>query len=291
MATTQTVGSGAFTYEVDKNWGRRSGGVPALGLVSGVACDSADRVYLFIRRPVAQVMVFDPAGRLLTQWGGGRFVEPHGIWIGPRDELYLADTLAHVVTRWTTDGRLLQSWGTPNEPGPPGKPFNRPTRAVVAPEGEMYVSDGYGQARVHRFGADGQLKASWGEEGSGPGQFALPHDIWVDPRDRVIICDREENHRIQFFDREGRYLSEWPALGMPMQVFVRDDVLYLAEGHQRISIRTLDGEVLAQWGSQGPAPEQFTDFPHSIWVDSRGDIYVSEVIAENKIQKYTLVQE
>jgi DNA-binding beta-propeller fold protein YncE len=282
-----TVGSGQFTYDVDKEWGRRSGSVQTLGLVSGVACDSADRVYLFIRLPVSKVMVFERDGRLLSQWGEGRFAESHGIWISPRDEVYLTDSGSHLVTKWTADGTLLQSWGTLNQPGAPGAPFNRPTRAVVSPDGEMYVSDGYGQFRVHRFGADGHLRVSWGEEGSGPGQFTLPHDVWVDPRDRVVVCDREQNHRVQFFDRDGRYLSEWPERRMPMQVFVRDDVLYLAEGQQRITIMTLDGEVLEQWGSQGPGPDQFTDSPHSIWVDAHGDIYVSEVVAENKLQKYT----
>jgi DNA-binding beta-propeller fold protein YncE len=282
-----TVGSGQFTYGVDKDWGRRSSGVPTLGLVSGVACDSADRVYLFIRRPTSMVMVFERDGRFLAQWGEGQFGEAHGIWISPQDEVYLTDSGAHLVTKWTADGTLLHSWGTRDRPGAPGAPFNRPTRAVVSPAGEMYVSDGYGQHRVHRFGPDGQLALSWGERGSGPGQFTLPHDVWVDPRDRVVVCDREENHRIQFFDRDGGYLSEWPERRMPMQVFVRDDVLYLAEGQQRITIMTLDGEVLAQWGSKGPGPDQFTDAPHSIWVDSHGDIYVSEVVAENKLQKYT----
>jgi hypothetical protein len=71
-----------------------------------------------------------------------------------------------------------------------------------------------------------------------------------------------------------------------MQVFIRDEIIYLAEARQQISIMTMDGEVLSQWGSQGPGPEQFTDSPHSIWVDSRGDIYVSEVVALDKVQKY-----
>jgi streptogramin lyase len=164
-------------------------------------------------------------------------------------------------------------------------PFNRPTRAVSTPDGEMYVSDGYGQHRVHRFGVDGELKGSWGEAGQGPGQFALPHDVWVDPRDRVLVCDRE-NARVELFDREGRYLGEWPGLANPMQIFVRDDVVYLAESNQRVSILTLDGDVLARWGSKGTSADQFTNAPHSIWVDSRGDIYVSEVVDPNKIQKY-----
>jgi NHL repeat-containing protein len=285
MTTTTTVGGGSYTYEVDKQWGRRSGGLSELGLVSGVAGDSQDRVYLFIRKPVAEMLVLDPNGNLLSRWGEGQFVEPHMIFISPRDEIYATDISAHTVTRWTLDGTLLQSWGTPGAPGAPGMPFNSPTRAVLSADGEMYVSDGYGQFRVHRFGADGTLKQSWGEQGPGQGQFALPHDVWVDPRDRVLVCDRE-NARVELFERDGAYLGEWPGLANPMQIFVRDNILYLAESNQRVSIMTLDGDVLARWGTKGDAPDQFTNAPHSIWADSRGDIYVSEVVDPNKLQKY-----
>ncbi len=284
MATT-IVGSGEHTYEVDKGWGRRAGGVPAFGLVSGVACDSQDRVYVFNRLPTAEMLVFDPDGRLLSRWGEGQFRHPHGVWMSPRDELYLTDRDTHLVTKWTIDGKLLQSWGTPDRPGAPGMPFNQPTRAVVAPDGELYVSDGYGQSRVHRFGVDGRLIQSWGEPGTGPGQFNLPHDAWVDPRNRVLVCDRA-NHRIQQFDRAGRYLGEWSGLPVPQQLFGRDDRLYLADGAPRVAVLSLDGEVLASWGSRGPAPEQFTDSPHSIWADSRGDLYVGEVTSQDKLQKF-----
>src|SRR6266852_7323814 len=100
------------------------------------------------------------------------------------------------------------------------------------------------------------------------------------------LCDRE-NARVEIFDRDGGYLGEWPGLANPMQIFVRDEVLYLAESNQRVSIMTIDGDVLARWGSKGPAPDQFTNAPHSIWADSHGDVYVSEVVDPNTIQKYT----
>ncbi len=282
---TAIVGQGPFTYEVDNRWGRGEGGVAAFGLVSGIACDSQDRVYVFNRLPNPAVLVFDRAGRLLTRWGEGQFRHPHGIWISPSDELYLTDRETHLVSRWTFEGKLLQQWGTPNRPGAPGEPFNEPTHAVVTPDGDLYVSDGYGQSRVHRFAADGRLLTSWGEPGSGPGQFNLPHDVWVDSRDRVLVCDRP-NERIQHFDRDGRYLGEWRDLRVPQQVFERYGVLYLAEGGPRVTLMTLDGDTLAQWGSHGDRPEQFTDSPHGIWVDSRGDIYVSEVTSHDKLQKF-----
>jgi len=285
MDAQSIVGSGQYRYAVDKQWGRRAGGVPAFGTVSGVACDSRDRVYVFNRIPSPRMIVLDRDGNLLNEWGLGYFKHPHGIFITPNDELYLTDRETQMVTHWTCDGRFIESWGTANEPGAPGQPFNEPTHAFVTPDGEMLVSDGYGQFRVHRYGADGQLKNSWGSEGTGPGQFALPHDVWVDPRGRVLVCDRE-NQRVQHFDRDGNYLGEWSDLYSPMQVYIKDDIIYLCEGRQRITIMTLDAEVLARWGSHGPAPEQFTNSPHSIWVDSRGDIYVSEVIVEDKLTKF-----
>jgi DNA-binding beta-propeller fold protein YncE len=287
METRTIVGQGKYIYEVDKRWGRGPRGVAAFGIVSGSATDSRDRVYVFNRAPDPRVIVMDRDGTLLSEWGRGQFKHPHGIWISPQDELYCTDRDTHLVTRWTTDGKLLQSWGTPDQPGAPGQPFNQPTHAMVTPHGELYVSDGYGQHRVHRFGADGKLKTSWGEKGTGPGQFALPHDVWVDPRDRVLVCDRE-NQRVQHFDRDGKYVGEWSDLKAPMQIFVKDAVLYLAEAGQQITIMTLDAKVLAQWGSKGPADDQFTDSPHSIWVDSRGDIYVSEVLTPDKFQKFVL---
>lgn len=283
MATI--VGQGAFSYSVDKNWGRGPAGVPTFGLISGVACDSEDRVYVFHRSPDPCVMVFGRDGNLLRTWGQGVFSHPHGIFITVRDEVFLTDRDSQQVTKWTTSGSLIRSWGTRGQVGALGQPFNQPTRAVEASDGEMYVSDGYGQFRVHRYDKTGDLIHSWGEQGTGPSQFALPHDVWVDSRNRVLICDRQ-NARVQLFDRSGQFLSEWADRKNPMQIFERADFLFMAEAQHRISIMDLDGRIVSQWGSQGDGAHQFTDAPHSIWVDSRGDIYVTEVVAANKIQKF-----
>jgi sugar lactone lactonase YvrE len=284
MAVGEVVGSGKHTYEVDKSWGRRDGGVPRFGVSQGVSGDSKDRVYVFQRSPIAQMMVFDRDGKLLNTWGEGKFLHPHGVWVSPSDELYLTDRDAHTVSKWTLDGKLLQSWGTHGQAGAPGAPFNQPTKAVLTPDGEMYVSDGYGQHRVHRFGKDGKLISSWGEKGEGDGQFALPHDVWVDDKDRVLICDRE-NKRVQLFDRAGTFTGQWRDLKSPMQIFVRDGVMYMAEAGHQISIRTVDGEEVVSWSYQSVSGRD-ANSPHSIWVDSRGDIYVGEVTGENGFQKF-----
>lgn len=289
VETRVIVGQGPYRYTVDKNWGRGPKGVPEFGIVSSMATDSRDRVYVFNRAPNPRMIVLDSEGSLLGEWGQREFGHPHGVFITPGDDVYCTDRDTHQVTKWTTRGDLLRSWGRRGEPGAPGAPFNQPTKAVITSDGEMYVSDGYGQHRVHRFNRAGDLVTSWGAKGTGPGQFALPHDVWVDPRERVLVCDRE-NQRVQQFDRSGRYLGEWSNLRSPMAIFVQEDHIFLAEGGQRITIMTLDGSVVSQWGSRGPGEDQFTDSPHNLWVDSRGDIYVCEVLTPNKIQKFSRVR-
>ena len=190
-------GGGDYRYEVAENWGR-SQEWPRFGVVSSAAVDSQDNVYVFQRTPEGLIIVFDRQGNFLRSWGAGTFVEAHGIWIGPDDTIYTADSLDHTVRRFTSDGELIWTLGTPGQTGNPGSPFNRPTWAVVAPSGDLYVSDGYGQNRWHRFDSDRRLLDSWGETGSGPGQFLLPHAVWVDRNNRVYVLDRA-NLRIQIF--------------------------------------------------------------------------------------------
>jgi sugar lactone lactonase YvrE len=280
----QVVGQGKHTYERDTQWGRREGGAPQLGVAQGLFGDSKDRVYVFVRSPAAEMLVFNRKGRLIDSWGFGRFKHPHGVWINDQDELYLTDRDTHLVTKWKTDGTFVKSWGTANRPGEPGAPFNQPTKAVETEDGELYVSDGYGQHRMHRFAKDGRLIRSWGEKGTEPAQFALPHDVWVDSRDRVLACDRE-NGRVQVFDREGNYKSEWANLKSPMQIFEQDKLLYVAEGRGRIEVRDLDFNEISAWDYQSVSPRKENSC-HSIWVDSRGDIYVGEVTGEDGLQKF-----
>lgn len=288
--TGSVYGSGNYRFQVEPQWGRGPAGVPAFGLVSMVTCDARDLVYVFQREPEQVVLVFEPDGRLVRRWGEGAFRHPHGIWIGPDQTVYCTDRDNHTVTQWTLEGELLRTWGTPGQPGAPGAPFNEPTRAFVAPSGDLFVSDGYGQHRVHRFAPDGALVRSWGERGTGPGQFGWPvHSVWVDSRDRVLIVDRE-NGRVQHFTPNGEYLEEWNDLDSPNDLYIApDDTIFMAEGGGRITIMTLDGEILSRWGEKGDAPGQFAASPHSCWVDSRGDLYVGEVTTHNRFQKFVRV--
>ena len=158
------------------------------------------------------------------------------------------------------------------------------------PSGDLYVSDGYGQFRIHRFSPQDELLCSWGAKGADPGYFALPHSLWVDREERVWVADRE-NHRIQRFDNEGRYLDEWNDLERPMALFITpDDEVFVVEAPSRVSIFDLDGNLLSSWGEDGSAPGQFADAPHSIWVDDQGSLYIGEVATlHNRVQKFRRV--
>jgi len=159
-----------------------------------------------------------------------------------------------------------------------GPPFNRPTGVALSSLGEIYVSDGYGNARVHKFAPDGTFLFSWGEPGYAPGQFRLPHSIWLDKRARVWVVDRE-NDRIQIFNARGEFLSQWTGFSRPTGICMdSEETVYVSELNKRVSILTSGGKLLARWGSEGEDKDTalFTA-PHAIAVDSRGDLYVGEV--------------
>jgi streptogramin lyase len=277
------IGAGDYQYRVVEGWGIGPSGFDPGGMVAGVAVDSRDRVYAFRRTPEPAVLVYDRDGRFLSSWGEGTFSEPHAIWVDARDRVYCTDREDHTVREFESDGRLVRTVGSPHQPGTPGMPFNKPAKAVTSPSGEIWVADGYGQSRIHRFSADAELLLSWGEPGRGSGQFNLPHSLGVDGRNRVVVVDRE-NHRLQLFDTSGEFLEAWPGLRQPMDLCIdAEDVLYVAEAYQRVSIWSPDGTPLARWGELGTDPGQFASFLHGICLDSRGDLYVAD---ERRMQKF-----
>ena len=298
----------SIKYELGENWEQLPEGWTHFD-VAGVATDSQDRVYVF-NRGEHPVIVYDRDGKFLASWGEGVFLRPHGITIHG-DLVYCADDSDHTVRTFTLEGKLLNTLGTLNQPSDTGYssagpanllsiqrgagPFNRPTRLSVAPNGEMYVSDGYGNARIHRFSPTGELIASWGQPGKGPGQFNLPHSVWVHTDGRVFVCDRE-NDRIQIFSPNGELLTMWTNVTRPGDLFIdRDDNVYLGEmawdlgatsiagvawpetRPARLTVRDMEGRVLGSWSGPEPcAPGAFAS-PHGLWVDSPGEVCVGEV--------------
>ena len=198
------LGDGEYRYEEIDDWAQLPAGWSFLE-VADVAVDADDRVYVF-NRSDHPMMVFERDGTFVTSWGDELFTRAHGLTIGPDGMLYCVDDDGHCVRRCTLGGELLATYGTPGQPAPlhGGEPFNRPTKVAFDPRsGDLYISDGYGNARVHKFTVDGEHLFSWGEYGTDPGQFNLVHSVCTDDDGTVYVADRE-SHRVQIFDERGR---------------------------------------------------------------------------------------
>jgi len=278
-----SFGSDKLRYEVVEGWGRPPAGW-SFGRVIGVAVDKRDDVYV-LNRGEHPLIVFDRDGGFKGSWGEGVFKAPHGIYIDG-EVAYISDYRDHTVRKFTLEGELLRTWGTKDQPGGEGEPFNRPTDVAIASTGEMYVSDGYGNSRVHKYSKDGELLFSWGEHGSGPGQFDLVHDVWVAADDRVFVSDRQ-NHRIQIFTPDGEYLTEWTGFRQPCGVYIDDEgLVYVPELQARFSILDMEGRVVARWGGEKSREPGLFIAPHCAWVDSNRDLYVGETLEGSRIQKF-----
>ncbi|HXC91481.1 MAG TPA: peptidyl-alpha-hydroxyglycine alpha-amidating lyase family protein [Stellaceae bacterium] len=287
MATV--VGQGDYTYRIVEDWAKLPDGW-SFKEVAAVGVDNNDDVYCF-NRGEHPVMVFDRSGNFLRSWGEGRYPRAHGVHMGPDDSIYLTDDGGHFVRKCSLDGKVLLELGVPGKPAPylSGEPFNRCTHTALSPKGEIYVSDGYGNAKVHKYAPDGKLLMSWGEPGSDPGQFNLVHNICTDADGWVYVADRE-NHRVQVFDGNGKYETQWNNLHRPCGLYMpyaHQPVCYIGELSvnrlnanlgPRVSIVDHQGKLLSRIGDPfaGTAPTSFIG-PHGLAVDSRGDLYVGEV--------------
>jgi DNA-binding beta-propeller fold protein YncE len=282
----EIVGSGKYTYKKRESWAQLPANVELKPCA--VAVDRQDRVFCFNRVNEHPVVVFDRDGSFLTSWGAGMFKFPHAIRFDDEGFLWLTDGHHQQFMKFTPEGKLLETIGVKgqrSDTGVPeddfssvawkkvthgGGPFNLPTDVAFARDGSMFMTDGYGNARVHKFSPDGKLQFSWGEPGNEPGQFNLPHGIWIDRRGRVLVADRE-NDRVQIFDQEGKLLEVWPTelIGPAFFYVDRDDIVYVAEHNGgMVSIMTLDGERLARWG------DPIHRSCHGVWGDSHGDFYL-----------------
>jgi peptidylglycine monooxygenase len=258
------LGTGNHVYEVVHPFGRLTAGI-AMGNTSHVATDSMNRVYVYQRQD-PPVLVFDGDGNFLTSWGSGELLDAHGIYISDDDEVYLVDRDAHEVVKFNVAGDSSLRIGQRGRPSLQA-PFNHPADIVVAPGGDIFVADGYGNSSVHRFSADGRHKLSWGEPGSGPGQFTTPHGIWVDSAERVYVCDRE-NNRVQVFSLTGEYLTEWRDFYHPMDIYQDGEgVFYVTDQIPRITMLNAEGEIV----TRGRTPYN----GHGLWLDTQGNIYLA----------------
>jgi DNA-binding beta-propeller fold protein YncE len=312
MATTSVE----IRYELVPEWEQLPNGFRHLD-VADVAVDASDNVFVLARSD-ARVIVYDREGKFRYSWGENVLTDrPHGITIAA-GLVYCADDRDHTVRIFTPEGEqkgLLGTSGVASDTGADralpgifertasivrtGPPFNRPTKAAIGAAGEIYVSDGYGNARIHKFSPDLELLLSWGEPGVGRGQFHVPHAVCVTPDQRVLVADRE-NDRIQVFTNEGQFLTEWAHVQRPAALATDSaGLIYVAENSWlvgdrswtrgpiaadepgRVTILQPDGTLVARLGVARDAwdpcaPAQFSA-PHGIAVDSHGDLYVAEV--------------
>lgn len=316
-----TIEAGDRQYELVENWGTLPDGW-AWGQVAGIACDSKDRVHVYTRTE-HPYLVFDRSGKLIHCAGeNGEFDVAHSLFIDPDDSVFVLSHHGHFIMKFNADGQLMLTLGergkasdtgytkegrvpaspwasggglpTVNGVGYGGPPFHQPTDVAVASNGDIFVSDGYRNSRVHKFSADGALITSWGEPGnakdlrnttSGPGLFHTPHGIWVEG-DRVYVLDRE-NNRIQVFTTDGDFVTMWINLERPTDMYVdREGIAYVSELEDHVSILDLDGNLVGRFGSErSHAPGKFWG-PHALWVDSTGDLYVAEVLEGQRVQKF-----
>ena len=288
-----TVGAGAHTFNLVSDWAKMPTGM-SFAPVSALASDSEGRIYIFHRHD-PPVVIFDRGGNYLSSWGNGAFVYAHGFYIKD-DIVYLTDRDTSMCMMYTLDGKPIPMLGRHGGHSDTGceragdlvpraaGPFNYPTELVPAPSGDLYVSDGYRNARVHRFSRDGQLKASWGGPGkTEPGQFHLPHSILVTDDSTVYVCDRE-NSRVQVFNEDGQFQSMWTDVHRPTDIsetpegnFVVSELALLDDSAPpRVSIFDKDGNVLARWDSRSA---------HGIWCDGHGDIYLA-LTGDKSVDKY-----
>ena len=262
---------------------------------AGVAVDRHDNVYLFTRSE-HPVIVLDRDGRFLRSWGEGVVRRAHAVTIDAEGIVWLTDDLHHTIRKFTPEGKLLLTLGHPDQASElhGGKPFNRPTHVAICPKtGYLFISDGYGNSNVHKYAPDGTHVLSWGEPGTDPGQFNLPHNLVTDGEGLVYVADRE-NHRVQIFDGQGRYQAQWNNLHRPCGLYAdrrNGGHFYIGELATslavnaktpnlgpRITVLDAKGQRVCRFGGRfaGDGPGRLVA-PHAVATDSRGDLYVAEV--------------
>jgi len=249
-------------------------------------------------------LVVDADGNIVEQWTQWDkiFKRPHSVYVSPYDadkHVWVVDDHMHAIYKFTNDGsQLLQTIGTPTMPGADGTHFNRPTFMAWMPDGSFYVADGYNGTRVAKFDAEGKFLLDFGMKGGGagdegsetrPGYMNNVHGVAVDVETRRVFVNDRANHRIQIFDENGKYLSEWTIGVRPSSLHLiqigqdRTLVAFDRNTHKMLKY-DLDGRLLYGWGTVG-------DFPGTLWgvhgisTDQEGNLYVAEVDA-GRFQKF-----
>ena len=248
----------------------------------------------------APIQKFDASGKLLASFGAGMFNFPHGLFVDRDGNVWVSDGKGeggkgHVVVKFSQDGKVLMTLGTPGVAGNDEQHFNAPSDVVVAANGDIFVADGHGgdtNARIVKFSKDGKFITAWGQKGTGPGEFRTPHGLAMDLAGRLYVADRE-NDRLQIFDQNGKFIAEWKQFGRPSGVFIdKNDMIYVADSQsgekfnkpfrQGIRIGSVkDGKVTAFISNTGT--EQM---PEGVAADAEGNVY-GGFTANQTVKKFT----
>ncbi len=286
------------------------------GADSGVSVDAKGNVWDAERcggsckdSPLNPILEFDPSGKLINSFGGGMFVQPHGITVDKDGNIWVTDQLADgkrgmAATKFTPDGKVLMTLGTPGVPGDGNNQFNQPSAVAVAPNGDIFVADGHGgksNARIVKFDKDGKFLMTWGKLGDGPGDFNIPHAAVFDSQGRLFIGDRG-NRRIQIFDQQGKFLAQWTQFSRPSGIFIdKNDVMYVADSESGSSdadhklwkrgIRigsAKDGTVKYLIPDPNTDPNaKGTQAAEGVAADAKGTVYGAEV-GPKDLKRYVL---
>jgi DNA-binding beta-propeller fold protein YncE len=293
----------ASDFAVDAKWPQRPDGIQ-WGAVPGVAVDANDNVYIFTRA-THPVQVFDKHGKFLRSWGKGISLSHH-IEIAPDGNVWIADVGHHVIEKYTPEGKLLLTIGTKGEAGRDKTKMYMPTDMAIAKNGDVFVSDGYGNARIVHFDAKGNYVNEWGSLGHAPGQFSSPHAIAIDSKERLYVADRN-NARIQVFDTKGKFLAEWRNLTVPWGLHVtKNDEIWVCgsspmqwrKDDQALGVPPKD-QVFLKFNSAGTLLQLFTlpkgfdglerpgevNWVHAIALDSAGNMYLGDITGR-RAQKF-----
>jgi DNA-binding beta-propeller fold protein YncE len=267
-----------------------------LGEPAGIALNSKGHIFVFNRGGRTQLLEFNRDGRFLREIGKDLygFYQAHAVRIDKDDNIWCVDEGTNMVIKFNPEGRVLMVLGRKWEllDGPPERPkpgvppppardnfFNRPQDVAWDSAGNIYVADGYVNSRVAKFDKHGAWMKSWGERGTGPGQFSVLHTIAVDAKDDVYVGDRG-NGRIQVFDTDGNFLKQFTNVGQPWAICITpgpDQVLYSSDASGQVFKLDLNGNLLGSFGSFGKLPKEF-GWVHAIDCRSENELYVAEVL-------------
>jgi sugar lactone lactonase YvrE len=305
-------------YHMVEGWGKSLPAGRPWGSTNAVTVDSKDHIWVAERcggnscadSPLDPILEFDADGNLIKSLGAGMFVVPHGVYVEKNGNVWATDNSGkdgkgQQVIKFSPEGKELMRLGKAGVAGDGPDTFNQPDAVVVAENGDIFVADGHtigsGNARIVKFSKDGKFLMQWGEHGSGPGQFEVPHGITMDSRGRIFVADRG-NRRVQIFSQDGKFLDQWTAFGAPSGLFISlHDMLYVADSvsqaddskkptynpgiGQGIRVGSAKDGKVAAYIPIPPPPGAATNAPEGVAADSGGNVYGADVVLKD-VRKY-----